>query len=474
MTARVTFRFAAGALGLAALAALAAAPLAANAQLRLGPPSSGVPGSSPSLPPMGTGSSSGNINSPRPADHIVAVVNSEPITNNELRARMARIEQEVGGQGGRMPERPELRRQVLEQLIAERAQLQVARELGLRVDDATVDQAEQNIARQNRMSVDDLRRRLTAEGISAESFRQDLRNQLLLTRVRQREVEPRVKVSDQEVDQFIRDQQNVQDPSATELNLAHILVAVPENAPPALVQELRQKAVAVQGRARAGEDFAALAREASEAPGAASNGGVVGLRTADRYPALFVQATRDLEPGAVSDVVRSGAGFHVIKVLEKRRGVLPGSVVTQHRARHILLRPTGGQSEEQVRARLEEIKARVEARQADFAQLARDLSQDGSAREGGDLGWVGPGAFVPEFEDVLASLAPGQLSEPVTTRFGVHLIQLLDRRQQTLSPREQREVARNLLREKRLQEEYARWAQEVRGRAFVDVRDPLT
>ncbi|TFY97934.1 peptidylprolyl isomerase [Ramlibacter rhizophilus] len=456
-------RLRAFALSLAALAATAGPVMPAAAQLGLG---------TPGMPPS-TEAPRARGNEPRPADHIVAVVNSEPITFNELRAREARVAQELELMGRRPPSGAELRGQVLEQLIGERAQLQIAKELGLRVDDALVDTAEQNIARQNRIDVEELRRRLASEGISQQSFRQDLRNQVLLSRLRQREIEPRVKVTEPEVEQFIREQQNPQDPSAIELNLAHILVAVPENAAPSLVQELRQKADRIRARASAGEDFSALAREVSDAPGAASSGGVVGLRTADRYPPLFVQATRQLAPGALSEVVRSGAGFHVIKVLEKRQGVLPGATVTQHRARHILLRPGGGLTEAEARKRLEGYKKQVESGQASFAQLAQAHSQDASAREGGDLGWAGPGMFVPEFEDALAALSPGQIAEPVESRFGLHLIQLVDRRQHTLSAREQREIARNLLREKKMQEEYQRWAKEVRGRAFVDIREPV-
>lgn len=472
MIASDFFRPRSAALYLAFLAALGGAVLPASAQLRLGP--GPAPGAAPGL---GIGAEPRSpapaaSSTPRPADHIVAVVNSEPVTNNEVRARAARIAQELAQQGARMPSRAELVQGVLEQLIAERAQLQLAREMGLRADDATVDAAEQNIARQNQIDVEELRRRLAAEGISSASFRQDLRNQVLLSRLRQREIEPRVRISDAEVEQFIREQQKPSDPSAIELNLAHILVAVPENAAPELVQELRAKAVKARERASAGEDFSALARELSDAPGAASTGGVVGVRTADRYPTLFVQATRDLAPGAISEVVRSGAGFHVLKVLEKRQGVLPGATVTQNRARHILLRPGPQLSEAQARKRLEDFKARVESGQADFAALAREHSQDASAREGGDLGWTGPGAFVPEFEEALGSLSKGQIAEPVQSRFGLHLIQLTDRRQHTLSPRERRELARNLLREKKLQEEYVRWAQDVRGRAFVEMREP--
>ncbi|AEG94904.1 peptidylprolyl isomerase [Ramlibacter tataouinensis] len=451
-------------LGLALLALGLAAPAAAQG-LRV-PPQPGAGGPA-------AGSAPAASSSPRAADFIVAVVNSEPITNNEVRARLARVEQQLAQQGVAMPPRAELARQVLERLISERAQLQLARELGIRIDEAIIDQAEQNVARQNQLTVAELRRQLEADGISRAAFREDLRNQLLLGRLRDREIEPKVRLSDLDVDQFIREQQqNSADPSSLELNLAHILVAVPENAGDAQVQQLRAKALAVQERARSGADFAALARELSDAPGAGTNGGLVGLRTADRYPPLFVQATQRLPVGGISEVVRSGAGFHVIKVVEKRQGGLPGATVVQSRARHILLRPGPQLSEGAARAQLAEFKRRVEAGQAEFAQLARQHSQDGSARNGGDLGWANPGMFVPEFEETMNTLAPGQIAEPIVSRFGVHLIQLVERRQAQLSQREQRDVARNVLREKKLEEAYTRWAQDVRGRAFVEYREP--
>jgi peptidyl-prolyl cis-trans isomerase SurA len=412
-------------------------------------------------------------NAPRPADYIVAVVNSEPITNHEVRSRMVRFEQQLAQQGQRIPPRAEFARQVLERLISEKAQLQLARETGIKVEEFLVDQAEQNVARQNHMDVAELRRRLAADGVGLSQFREDLRNQLLLTRLRERELESRVKVTDLDVEQFLREQQQGgNDGVPLQLNLAHILVAVPENANDAQIAALRARAERVQQRARAGEDFRRLAGEFSDAPGAAASGGQVGLRSIDRYPPLFVQATEPLPEGGVSDVVRSGAGFHVIKVIEKRSGAVPGIHVEQSRARHILLRPSAQLSEGAARQRLAEFKKRIEAGQADFAQLAREFSQDASAASGGDLGWANPGLFVPEFEDTMNSLGPGQISEPVTSRFGVHLIQLMERRQATLSPREQREFARNLVREKKLDEAYAQWAQDVRGRAYVELREP--
>jgi peptidyl-prolyl cis-trans isomerase SurA len=409
--------------------------------------------------------------SPRAADYIVAVVNSEPITNYEVRARMVRYEQQLAQQGSPMPPRTTLAREVLERLIAEKAQLQLAREVGVRVDDAVVDQAEQTVARQNNIDVPELRRRMTADGMDVAQFRADLRNQVLLQRLRDRELANRVQVTELDIEQFLREQQQGGgDPALTELNLSHVLVAVPENGSPVQVAAAQAKAQRVLERARAGEDFEKLARRSSRAPGAAQNGGVVGLRSADRLPPLFVEATRDVREGGFSQLVRSAAGFHVVKVLEKRQ--VGAMSVTQNHARHILLRPGPQLTEQQARQRLAEYKRRISLGQADFAQLAKDNSQDASARNGGDLGWAGPGMFVPEFEEVLNALQPGQVADPIVSRFGVHLIQLLERREAKMSEREQREVVRNLVREKKLDEAYVQWSQEVRGRAYVELREP--
>ena len=410
---------------------------------------------------------------PRAADFIVAVVNSEPITNNEVRMRMLRYEQQLAQQGSPMPPRPQLAREVLDRLITEKAQLQLARETGIRADDAVVDQAELTVARQNGVGVAELRRRLEADGMNLANFREDLRNQILLQRLRDRELEQRVKVTELDVDEFLREQQQgAGDPALTELNLQHILVAVPEGATDAQVAPQRAKAEQLLQRARAGEDFSKLARENSDAAGAAQSAGVIGVRTADRLPPLFLDAVRELPAGGISNLVRSAAGFHIVKVIEKRQLGAAGVTVTQNRARHILLRPTGQMSEAQAVQRLADYKRRIQAGQADFAQLAREHSQDTSARNGGDLGWASPGMFVPEFEEALNALAPGQIADPVVSRFGVHLIQLVERRQATMTPREQREVVRNLVRERKLDEAYVQWAREVRGRAFVELREP--
>ena len=405
------------------------------------------------------------------ADYIVAVVNSEPITNNEVRAKLVRAEQQLTQQGAALPPRGELARQVMERLIGDKTQLQLARTSGLKVEDNAVESAVLGVARQNQISVEELRRRLVTDGILYSQFRSELRDEILISRLRQRELESRVTITEQNIDQFLREQQENSALSAPEINLAQILVAVPENATPQQVATLQAKAVQAADRAKAGTDFGVLANEMSDSPTRAT-GGQMGLRSAERYPPLFLEATKNLPVGGIAGPVRSGAGFHVLKMVEKKQGGMPGMNVTQTRARHILLRVTPVLSEIAAREKLSEIKKRIAAGQADFATMARETSEDASAKEGGDLGWASPGTFVSEFEQVMNSLAPGQISDPLTSRFGVHLIQVVERRDTELSKREQRELARNALREIKQEEAYTLWAQEVRGRAYVEYREP--
>lgn len=425
-------------------------------------------------PSLGAGSAAPAIRTQpdvaQPADYIVAVVNSEPVTNSEVQRELQRLTQQLAQQRRPLPDRKEVTRQVLENLINQKVQLQLARESGIRVDEVSVDQALQNIARQNQMEVAELQRRLADEGMVLSQFRAQLREQLMLTRLRERDVEPRVRISDLEVDQYLREQQNNSDPASIELNLAQLLVSVPDAATPEQLAALQLKAQGLLARARASEDFTALVRDFSDASDRA-NGGQLGLRSANRYPPLFLEATQTLEVGAISALVRSGAGFHILKVLEKKSAGMPATTVTQSRARHILLRVSPQLSETAARDKLNEFRRRVVAGQADFAVLARENSQDGSAAQGGDLGWANPGMFVPEFEEVMNRLVPAQISDPLVSRFGLHLIQLMERRTATLSPREQRETVRAMLREKKLDESYATWAQDLRGRAYVEMRE---
>jgi peptidyl-prolyl cis-trans isomerase SurA len=408
---------------------------------------------------------------PRTADYIVALVNSEPVTNNEVRARLLRVEQQMTQQGVSLPPRADLVRQVMEQVINERVQLQQAQELGLRVDDVTLLRAEQSVAAQNQLDLEAFRRRVVAEGMDLNALREQLRNQILLQQLREREVESRVKVGENDIDEFVREQKSADDLSGLELNLSHVLVLVPETATPEQVKDLQARAQDVAERARKGEDFAALARAYSNASEAV-NGGQFGMRPVDRLPELFVEATRELSVGSIAGPLRSPAGFHVLKLVDKRQSSgLPGANVTQTHARHILLRPGPQLSQSDAVARLTQLREQISSGKASFEDLARQFSQDGSGREGGDLGWANPGQFVPEFEAIMNGLRPGELSAPAVSRFGVHLIRVDDRRQIKLSESEQREMVRGLVREKKAAEAMQNWAQDLRSRAYVEFRE---
>jgi peptidyl-prolyl cis-trans isomerase SurA len=407
----------------------------------------------------------------RQADFIVAVVNSEPITNREVQVLRQRLANDAAARGGNKPDASELTRTAVEQLINEKAQLQQARESGIKIETEAVDQAELNVASSNQLSREDMHKRLAQEGISVNAFREQLRTQLTLTRLREREVEGRVRVSDLEVEQFLSEQLKAQAAQVpAQLNLGMVLVAVPENSDESAIKALGARAADVARRAQTGENFAELAKAFSQTSDRGANGGEMGLRPADRYPELFLEATRNLKAGEVAAPVRSAAGFHILKVLERRQ--VTTLLVTQTRARHILLRPSAQMSQAQAVAKLTEIRQAVVSGKSDFAALARELSQDGSAQQGGDLGWANPGMFVPEFEQVMNRLRPGQVAEPLVSRFGVHLIEVTDRRNAPMSDQEQRTLARNALREKKFDEAYATWVEDIRGRAYVEMREP--
>ncbi len=451
----------------AALVLLLALPLGA-VQAQIARPST-TPRLLMPAPPAAAAAPSANVQ--RQADFIVVLVNSEPITNNEVRAKLQRTEQMLKQQGTAVPPRNELLPQLIERMVSDKAQLQAAQASGLKIDENAVEGAVQSVAQQNQITVDELRLRLKADGIDYEQFRAEIRDELLVSRLRQREV--KTDVSESEIDAYLRDQQNqpgAASASPAALNLAEILIAVPENATPAQVASLQAKAQEVLERARAGADFAALAAEVSTSA-ARGNGGGMGLRSAERYPPLFVEATQSLRAGGLAGPVRSPAGFHILKVIEKTQGGLPDAVVAQTHARHILLRLTPQLTEAAAIEKLAGFKKRIAAGQADFATLARENSQDGSAKAGGDLGWAPAGAFVPEFEKVMNSLAPNQVSDPLVSRFGVHLLQVLERREVPVSPRDQREMVRGVLREKKQQEALVRWAEDIRGRAYVEFRE---
>lgn len=388
-------------------------------------------------------------------DFIVAVVDAVPITNHDVNARVAQMRQQLTQQGRSVPETTTLLRDALERLIAEKSQLEYAKDSGVTVDDVALEQAAARMAEDPKT-------------ITARQ-RQELRDQLTLQRLAERNVPARIKISESDIEQAMRERRNTTTNTNPNIELGHIFIAVPENASEAQVAELQAKAQNALARIKRGENFGAVAKDVSQSA-ERDKGGLMGVRPADRYPTLFVDSTQALAVGEVSAVVRSGAGFHILKLVSKRSA--DALTITETRARHILLRPGGQLSQTAARAQLAEYKRDIETGRADFAKLAQAHSQDASAPGGGDLGWVAPGMFVPEFEEVMNKLQPGQIADPTVSRFGVHLIQVLARREAPISERDLREMVRNKLREQKYEETYQLWAQEVRGRAYVEYRDP--
>jgi peptidyl-prolyl cis-trans isomerase SurA len=405
----------------------------------------------------------------RNADWIAAVVNQESVTAGEVERRVQRARADAQRAGQPLPSEAELRQLALDALIDERAMITQARESGMRVDDGEVDRAVLNIALQNQLTPEALRMRLSADGIDFARFRANLRDQIMMERLREREVYQRIRVSDDDIDRHLEEQRRALNADA-ETNIAQILVSVPEGASPEALAQRQARAEAALARVRGGADFEAVAREISE-DGNRERGGVIGLRPASRLPDLFIEHTRGLKNGDVAPtLLRSGAGFHVLKLIERRERVL-GEIV-QTRARHVLLRTSAQLDAQTAARRLAEYKRQIESGSASFEDIARRFSEDGSAASGGDLGWADPGQMVPEFESAMNALPPGGLSDPVVSRFGVHLIQVLERRATTLEPRQLREQARNVLREQRFDQAYIDWARELRSRAYVELREP--
>ena len=404
----------------------------------------------------------------RPADHIAAVVNQELVTAGEVLQRIARVREEAQRAGQRLPPDAEMRQRALEALIEERVVLSHARDSGVKVDEPDVDRALAGVAAQNQLSLVQLRERLRTDGVDFARFRADLRDRLLIERIREREVPPRIRVSDLDIDNFIVKQRGAAVGGA-ELNIAQILVTVPESAAAPVQAERRAKAEAALARVRGGADFAAVARELSEDPNR-ERGGEIGLRPEARLPDLFVEAVSKLKAGEVAPaLVKSGAGFHVLKLMARSEGA--AFKVTQTRARHILLRPSAQLNAQAATRRLADYKRQIESGAERFEDLARKHSQDGTAEQGGDLGWTAPGNFVPEFEEAMNALALGGISAPLQSRFGIHLIQVVERREVALDERQQREQARNVLREQKFDEAYAEWVKELRARAYVELRE---
>jgi peptidyl-prolyl cis-trans isomerase SurA len=403
----------------------------------------------------------------RGGDHIVAIVNQELVTAREIEQRMTRAREEARRGGQTLPPESELRQQVLDVLIEERVLITHARDSGQKVDEAELDRAVTNIAAQNQLTMPQLRERLRRDGVEYSRFRNQLRDQLIVERLREREVQSRIRITDADVDAFLEKRRNQAQP---EYNIAQLLITVPEGADEATVAQRRALAETALKRALAGEPFDALARELSE-DGNRQRGGEIGMRPADRLPDIFVERVRSLDAGRTAPaLLRSPAGFHVLKLVERRDA--NSVTVTQTRARHILLRLSAQMKQDAAIAQLAAFKHEIESGAKKFDAVARASSEDGSAPQGGDLGWVSPGSFVPEFEEAMNALPLNGISEPVVSRFGVHLIQVVERRNVTLDARQVREQARNMLREQKFDEAYNDWLQELRARAYVEMREP--
>ncbi len=401
-----------------------------------------------------------------PLDRIVAVVNNDVITQLELNQRLRLVSQQLQKQGTPLPPRELLEKQLLERIIMDRTQLQLAQETGVKVDDSQLDKTLQRIAQENKLSQDQFRAALEKDGVNFAKFREDIRHEIIMGRLREREVDNRVTVSEGEVDSFLA-MHNAAAGDGNEFNLAHILVRVPEQASPEQLQKLKARATQALEELMAGKDFRQIAASHSDAPDALE-GGAIGWRSSGQLPTLFVETLNALKPGENSLVLRSPNGFHILKLLGKRGKDAP-LIVRQTHARHILIKVNEVVSEQDARTRALQLKERLD-HEAKFEELARQFSEDGSASRGGDLNWLSPGDTVPEFEKAMDALQPGQLSEPVRSPFGWHLIQVIERRNEDVSKERLRMQARQEIRARKADEAYQEWLRQLRDRAYVEYR----
>lgn len=404
----------------------------------------------------------------QPGDYIAAVVNQDVVAASEVVQRTERLRQEARQKGEAMPDSTLLHKQAMEALIEDRVLVTYAREAGAKVDEAELDRVVANVAAQNKLSMDQLKERLKQEGMDYRSFRENMRDQLMTERVREREVQGRIRITDGDIDKYL-DEKREKLSQADQINLAQVLVSVPDGAAESVVAERKARAESALARIKAGEDFAVVAKELSEDANK-DKGGEIGMRTASRLPDVFVEAVKGLSSGQVApQLLRTGAGFHVLKVVERKGGSL--TTVVQTHSRHVLLRPSAQLTAEVAARRLAEFKRAIESGATTFEKVARENSEDGSAPEGGDLGWMSPGAFVPEFEQAMDALPLGGISAPIPSRFGMHLIQVLERRNAEIETKALREQARGAIRERKYDEAYQEWVKDLRARAFVELRE---
>lgn len=397
-------------------------------------------------------------------DSVVAVVNDDVITRYELDDRIRDVVRQLHRQNTPLPPMDVLQKQILERMIIDMLQRQYAQETGVRVDDSQLDQAITRIAQQNKFpSLAAFRAKLEADGVNYKKFREEIRSEIISTRLRKREVESKIVISDKEVDDYLANKARLGS-EGEEFHLAHILVVVPEQASAAKIQAARDRAEQALARINAGADFAQVAASVSDAKDALK-GGDLGWRSGDTIPPLFMDQLQKMKPGDTSALLRSSSGFHILKLLGKRSANAP-VVITQTHVRHILIKTSEIMPDAEAKKRIMEIKQRIEAG-ADFAEQARRYSQDGSAQQGGDLGWISPGETVPEFEAEMNKLKPGQMGV-VQSQFGWHLIQVLARRNADVSEKQKREQARIAIGTFKSDELFQDWLRQLRDRAFVE------
>jgi peptidyl-prolyl cis-trans isomerase SurA len=400
-------------------------------------------------------------------DQIVVVVNDDVITRHELNVYLDKIKSQLKKQGTPLPAEKELEKQVVERMIMDMLQLQFAKETGVRIDDVQLDKALGRIAQQNNfVSLAAFREKLAKDGVDFNKFREEIRNEITFSRLREREVDSKLVVSDNEIENYL-EMQNKQGGKSEELELAHILIQIPEQASAEKIQESKQRADQAWAQLRTGAQFAQVAAGFSDAKDGLQ-GGNLGWRASDRLPSIFQEALKNMQPGDISAVLRSPNAFHIIKLLDKRNKDTP-VLITQTHVRHILIKTGELTSESEARNKLAEIKRRIDGG-ADFAAQAKQYSEDSSAAQGGDLGWVSPGALVPEFEHAMNALKVGQVSDLVQSEFGWHLIQVLDRRNADVTVEQKKQQAGMAIRSYKSDEAYQDWLRQLRDRAHIEYR----
>ncbi len=407
-------------------------------------------------------------------DTIAAVVNNGVITQRELDQRAGLISRRLQQQNAPVPPADQLRTQVLNQMVLERIQLQRAKEDGIVVDDATVQRTLERLAQSNGLTLDVYRSRIEAEGVPWTVFTNDARTELTLSKLREKEVDSKITVTDGEVANYIASQRGPNPGQTSDLHFEHILLKAAQNAPETEIEAAQQRAQALLQQATGGANFEKLAKSNSQAPDAAK-GGDMGFLSQSKLPPEFVTAASTLRPGEVSpSVIRTADGFEIVRLVERRNSQgsasADASKLVQTHVRHILLRVGDGMSEPQARQKLLDIKREILASGGDFDKFARTYSQDGSASQGGDLGWISPGETVPEFERAMNSLQDGQISDPVRSEYGYHLIQVLGRREAEGSISHQMDLARQAIGQRKAEQAYADWLRELRDTAYVDYK----